>query len=191
MFCNTIGFYGEELLAPHQTPKLEDNPLSAVRNCLFNIFAATLHIGGHSFIHNLRTGHVMATGTHVSRKQATLIFITYFLMKDCQCINSHYSVLWFRRQAVWFVIDFVAVDSRIARAISAGYLKLSFVKCLLLCLWVAQQVSVLTFQRYLLRNVGTLIYNLLRNPTADRQLNNNSCKSLEAFINNGCSNTNH
>ena len=35
--------YGEELLAPHPTPKLEDYTLSAVRNCLFNIFAATLH----------------------------------------------------------------------------------------------------------------------------------------------------
>jgi len=38
-------FYGEELLAPSPTPKLENHPLSAVRNCLFNIFAATLHIG--------------------------------------------------------------------------------------------------------------------------------------------------
>jgi hypothetical protein len=37
-------FYGEELLAPRPTPKLEDHPLSAVRDCLFNIFAATLHI---------------------------------------------------------------------------------------------------------------------------------------------------
>jgi hypothetical protein len=37
-------FYGEGLLALAQTPKLEGHPLSAVRNCLFNIFAATLHI---------------------------------------------------------------------------------------------------------------------------------------------------
>jgi hypothetical protein len=34
-------FYGEELLAPRPTPKLEDHPLSAVRDC---IFVATLHI---------------------------------------------------------------------------------------------------------------------------------------------------
>jgi hypothetical protein len=34
-------FYGEELLAPRPTPKLEDHPLSAVRDC---IFAANLHI---------------------------------------------------------------------------------------------------------------------------------------------------
>ena len=38
--------YGEELsLRP--TPKLEDSPLSAVRDCLFNTFAATLHIRNH------------------------------------------------------------------------------------------------------------------------------------------------
>jgi len=33
------------LLAPRPTPKLEDHPSSAVRDCLFNLFAATLHIG--------------------------------------------------------------------------------------------------------------------------------------------------
>jgi len=37
-----IRIYGE-LLAPRPTSKLEDHPLSAVRNCLFNIFAVTLH----------------------------------------------------------------------------------------------------------------------------------------------------
>jgi hypothetical protein len=31
------------LLAPRPTPKLEDHPLPAVRDCLFNVFAATLH----------------------------------------------------------------------------------------------------------------------------------------------------
>jgi hypothetical protein len=44
VFCNMVIFYGEELLAPRPTPKLEGHPLSAVRNCLFNVFAATLHI---------------------------------------------------------------------------------------------------------------------------------------------------
>jgi hypothetical protein len=41
VFRNMVIFYGEELLAPRPTPKLEDHPLSAVRDC---IFAATLHI---------------------------------------------------------------------------------------------------------------------------------------------------
>jgi hypothetical protein len=47
---NIIIFYGKELLAPHPTPKLEDHPLSAVRDCLFNVFAATLH-NWRSFLH--------------------------------------------------------------------------------------------------------------------------------------------
>jgi hypothetical protein len=44
VFRNMVIFYGEELLAPRPTPKLDDHPLSAVRDCLFNVFAATLHI---------------------------------------------------------------------------------------------------------------------------------------------------
>jgi hypothetical protein len=42
-FRNRLLFYGEKLLAPRQTTMLEDHPLSAVRNSLINIFAATLH----------------------------------------------------------------------------------------------------------------------------------------------------
>jgi len=38
-----IRFYGEKLLAPRPTLKLEAHPVSSVRDCLFNIFAATLH----------------------------------------------------------------------------------------------------------------------------------------------------
>jgi hypothetical protein len=54
------------LLAPRPTPKLEDHTLSAVRDCLFNVFAATLHTGGRSSIRNLRTRHALVTGTHLS-----------------------------------------------------------------------------------------------------------------------------
>ena len=32
MFRNMIRFYGEEFLAPRPTPKLEDHPLSTVRD---------------------------------------------------------------------------------------------------------------------------------------------------------------
>ena len=63
VFLNNI-FHGEELLAPRPTPKLEDYPLSAVRDCLFNLFAATLHIGGRSSISNLRTRIAVVTATH-------------------------------------------------------------------------------------------------------------------------------
>jgi hypothetical protein len=43
MFRNIILFHSEELLAPRPTSKLEDHPLSAVHDCLLNVFAATLH----------------------------------------------------------------------------------------------------------------------------------------------------
>ena len=50
-----------------QPPKLEDHPLSTVRDNIFNTFAATLHIGGRSSIRNLRTPHAEVTGTLLSR----------------------------------------------------------------------------------------------------------------------------
>jgi hypothetical protein len=73
-----VRFHGE-LLAPRPTPKPEDNSFSAVRNCLFNIFAATLHIGGRSSIRNLRTRHAVVTGTHLSLTEYNLSFKSSFL----------------------------------------------------------------------------------------------------------------
>ena len=67
MFRNKVSFYGDESLAPRPTPKLEYHPLSAVRDCLCNIFAATLHAGSRSFIRNLRTRLALLTWTHSSR----------------------------------------------------------------------------------------------------------------------------
>jgi len=46
----TMLFQGEALLAHRPTPKLGDHHSSAVCDFLFNIFAATLHIGGRSSI---------------------------------------------------------------------------------------------------------------------------------------------
>jgi hypothetical protein len=43
LFRNITILYGDDLLAPRPTSKLEDHPLSAARNCLFNVFGATLH----------------------------------------------------------------------------------------------------------------------------------------------------
>jgi len=60
-----IGFNREGLLAPRPTPKLEDHPSSAVRDCLFNLFAATLLIGGRSSIRNLWTRHAVVTVTAI------------------------------------------------------------------------------------------------------------------------------
>ena len=55
------------MLAPRPTPKLEDHPSSAVRGCLFNLFTATLHIGGRSSNRNPRTRHAVVTGTHIHK----------------------------------------------------------------------------------------------------------------------------
>ena len=40
--------------------------MSAVCDSLFNIFTATVHIGGRSSIRNPRTRHVVVTGTHLT-----------------------------------------------------------------------------------------------------------------------------
>jgi len=66
-FDNKILFYGDELLALRPTPTLNDHPLSAVRDCLFNIFAATFHVGGRSSTRNRRMQHAVVAGTHLSR----------------------------------------------------------------------------------------------------------------------------
>ena len=71
-----MGFHGEALLAPRPTPKLEDHPSTGVRDCLFNLFAATLHIGGRSSIRNLRTRHAVVTGTHFTWIHLTLLQLT-------------------------------------------------------------------------------------------------------------------
>jgi hypothetical protein len=41
--ARNMSFYGEGLYAACPNPKLEGHPLSAARDCLVNIFAATLH----------------------------------------------------------------------------------------------------------------------------------------------------
>jgi len=64
VFLNKV-FYRAGLLALRPTPKLEDHPSSDVRDCLFNLFAAILLIGGLSSIRNLRTRHAVVTGTLV------------------------------------------------------------------------------------------------------------------------------
>jgi uncharacterized membrane protein len=67
MIRNKARFCGELLSTPRPTPKQEDHSLLAVRDGLFNTFAATLLIGGRSSFRNLRTRHAVVTGTHLSR----------------------------------------------------------------------------------------------------------------------------
>jgi hypothetical protein len=99
MFRNTLRFHGEELLAPRPTPKLDGHPLSAVRDCLFNIFAATLHIEGRSSIRNLQTRHAVVTETHLShgRKRIKNLFLVSAFRQYCKLTHHQKSV----QQAVY------------------------------------------------------------------------------------------
>jgi len=63
MFLNRSVLQGG-VLSTSPNPKLEHHPSSDVRECLFNLFAATLLIGGRSSIRNLRTRHAVMTGAH-------------------------------------------------------------------------------------------------------------------------------
>jgi hypothetical protein len=70
IFRNKNMFSRWGVVSPSPNPKLEYHPLSAVRGCSFNTFAATLHVGGRFSIRNLRTRHAVVTGTHLlHRKQ--------------------------------------------------------------------------------------------------------------------------
>jgi hypothetical protein len=56
-----LAFYGKGLLTLRPTPKLEDYPLSFVRGCLFNIFAANLKLEAVPSIRNPTTHHAVVT----------------------------------------------------------------------------------------------------------------------------------
>ena len=56
-----------EAVRTSSNPNLKDHPLSAVRDCLFNIFAATLHFWGRPFICNLRMRHAVVGYCRVVR----------------------------------------------------------------------------------------------------------------------------
>jgi hypothetical protein len=84
MFCKMTISYGKNLLASCPTPKLEDHTSMAVCDGLFNIFAATLHIGGGS-IHNQRMRHAMVTGSYLSHRNNV----------SCKLNGWHFSI-WSR-----------------------------------------------------------------------------------------------
>jgi hypothetical protein len=97
LFRNMTRFYGEKLLASRPNPKLEDHPLSAVSDCLFNIFAATLHIGGRSSIRNLRTHHAVVTGIHLTgQTRALRIIIQHSSSTTTDLIIILSSILWLK-----------------------------------------------------------------------------------------------
>jgi hypothetical protein len=65
-------FYGEGLLTPRPTPKLEGHPLSSVRDCLFNFSQLTFIAGGRSSIRNPRMSHAVGIGTPPNRIRKSL-----------------------------------------------------------------------------------------------------------------------
>jgi hypothetical protein len=66
LYRNIIIFYGEELLAPRLTPKVEDPPcrLSATAYSMYSQLPSIT--GGRSSIRNLRTRHAVVTGSHLT-----------------------------------------------------------------------------------------------------------------------------
>jgi hypothetical protein len=83
IFHNMIHFYGEELFAPNPNPKLGYYLMLAVHDCLFSIFAVTLHIVSHSSICNLRICHAVVSGSY--------LFWLYCILWWIYCD------IWFRR----------------------------------------------------------------------------------------------
>jgi hypothetical protein len=78
IFRNKVVCYGEELLAPRPTPNLEDDPLSATRNCLIKIFAYTFNIWGPCPpIPNTSTRHAAVTGTHTTWLCPALFYLCF------------------------------------------------------------------------------------------------------------------
>jgi hypothetical protein len=69
---NKTRFDSEELLAPRQNHNIEYHPFSAVGDCLFNIFADILHIGGRFSNRNLRKRHAVVTRTQLSRYEQAM-----------------------------------------------------------------------------------------------------------------------
>jgi hypothetical protein len=85
IFCKMTIFNGKNLLASCPTPKLEDHTSMAGCNGLFNIFAATLHIGGGSSIQNQRMRYAMVTGSYLSQRNNV----------SCKLNGWHFSI-WSR-----------------------------------------------------------------------------------------------
>ena len=65
-FATWYFFVIRSVLAPLSTPQSGGNSLLAVHDYLLNMFAAAMHIGGHSSIYTVRMHHFMVTGTYLS-----------------------------------------------------------------------------------------------------------------------------
>ena len=86
---------------------LEDHTSSAVRDYLFNLFAATLLTGGGNPIHNLRTRRGVVTGTHcmviTANRVGNLILhkMHYEMFKHFVKGNTNYArIVYYRVKSV-------------------------------------------------------------------------------------------
>jgi hypothetical protein len=68
--CNKLIFYGEELLAPRPTPKLEDHPL-----LIQYIHSYPPYLEAVSSIRNLRTRHAAVTKDPLNMENCTYSYI--------------------------------------------------------------------------------------------------------------------
>jgi hypothetical protein len=95
MFRNIVIFYGEGLLAPRPTPKLENHPLLAVCDFLFNVFAATLHIW-RPFLHPQPKDvpchgdrDPLIMGHHIEGQKLQICLIKPTLVSLIYCSTNH------------------------------------------------------------------------------------------------------
>jgi hypothetical protein len=78
IFRNRQLFFFDELLASRPAPKLKEKPLSYARDCLFNIFAATIHIWRPSPPSATRRHHTVVTGAHTTCTAPHVFFCRSF-----------------------------------------------------------------------------------------------------------------
>jgi hypothetical protein len=93
MFCNYDSFYAKGLSATRPSSSVQDHPLSAARDCLFNIFAATVHIGGRSSIRNLRTLHAVVTRIHLSHNREDSVVVRKENGQEANIDKTKYMVM--------------------------------------------------------------------------------------------------
>jgi hypothetical protein len=80
IFRNKVTFSQWGDVSPSPKTQAGGPPLSAVRNCLFNILKATLHIRGRSSISNLRKRHGVVIGTHLTHGCGDAICVNVMLV---------------------------------------------------------------------------------------------------------------
>jgi hypothetical protein len=94
IFRNEPIFYGKDLAVPHPIPNLEVHPSSAVRGCLFNIFAATIHIS-RSCPPFATYGRVMPSLLHKKQLRQMHGLVSYEFCKRTQ-LNQNTTSDWIR-----------------------------------------------------------------------------------------------